>query len=59
MKPFLSEKYTYASNISLVRNDNVISDVQELADTFNNFFEHAEDNLEIQEYLSDRNIDFR
>ena len=58
MKPFLSEKCTYASNVSLVRND-VISDVQELADTFNNFFEHAEDNLEIQEYLSDRNIDFR
>ena len=58
MKPFLSEKCTYASNVSLVRND-VISDVQELADTFNNFFEHAVDNLEIQEYLRDHNIDFR
>ena len=57
MKPFLSEKCTYASKISLVPNDNVISDDQELADTFNNFFEHAVDNLGIQEYQSDHNID--
>ena len=55
MKPFLSEKCTYASKISLVHN--VISDDQELADTFNNFFEHAADNLGIQEYQSDHNID--
>ena len=47
----------YASKISLVHNDNVISDDQELADTFNNFFEHAVDNLGIQEYQSDHNID--
>ena len=38
MKPFLSEKCTYLSKISLVHNDNVISDDQELAATFNNFF---------------------
>ena len=57
MKPFLSEKCTYASKISLVHNDNVISNDQELADTFNNFFEHAVDNLRIQEYQSDHNID--
>ena len=38
MKPSLSEKCTYASKISLIHNDNVISDDQELADTFNNFF---------------------
>ena len=50
MKPFLSQKCTYSSKISLVHNDNVISDDQELADTFNNFFEHAVDNLGIQEY---------
>ena len=53
MKPFLSEKCTYASKISLVHNDNVISDDQELVDTFNSFFEHAVDNLGIQEYQSD------
>ena len=47
MKPFLSEKQTYASKISLVHNNNVISDDQELADTFNNIFEHAVDDLGI------------
>ena len=57
MKPFLSDKCTYASKISLVRNDNVISDDQELAVTFNNFFEQAVDNLGIQEYQSDHNVD--
>ena len=43
--------------MSLVHNDNVIFDYQELADTFNKFFEHAVDNLGIQEYQSDHNID--
>ena len=57
MKPFLSEKCTYESKISLVYNDNIISDVQELEDTFNNFFEHAVNNLGIQECQSDHNID--
>ena len=57
MKPFFSEKCTYVSKISLVHNDNVIFDDQELADTFNNFFEHAVDNLGIQGYQSDHNID--
>ena len=45
------------SKIYQVHNDNVIYDDQELADTFNNFFEHAVDHLEIQEYQSDHNID--
>ena len=57
MKPFLSDKCTYASKIYLVHNDNVISDDQELADIFNNFFEQTVDNLGIQEYQSDHNID--
>ena len=57
MKPFLSDKCTYASKISLVHNDNVISNDQELADIFNNFFEPGVDNLGIQEYQSDHNID--
>ena len=56
MKPFLSDKCTYASKISLVHNDNVISDDQELADIFNNFLEQALDNLGIQEYQIDHNI---
>ena len=57
MKPFLSEKCTYASKISLVYNDNVISDDQELKKTFNDFFEHAVDHLGIKEYQSGHNID--
>ena len=57
MKPFLSDKCTYASKISLVHNDNVISANEELADIFNNFFEQAVDNLGIQKYQSDHNID--
>ena len=57
MKPFLSDKCTYASKISLVHNDNVISDDQELDDIFNEFFEQAVDNLGIREYQSDHNID--
>ena len=57
MKPFLSEKCTYKSKIFLVYNDDIISDVQELEDTFNNFFEHAVNNLGIQECQSDHNID--
>ena len=36
--------------------NNVISEDQELADTFNDFFEHAVDNLGIKEYVSDENI---
>ena len=56
-KPFLSEKCTYASKISLVHNDNVFSDDQELPETFNFFFEHLINNLGIQEYQSDHNID--
>lgn len=56
MKPFLSEKCTYASQISLVHNDKVISDDQELLGTFNNFLEHAVDNLGLQKYQSDHNF---
>ena len=57
MKPFLSQKWTYVSKISLIHNDIDISDDQKLEDTFNNFFEQAVDNLGIQEYQSDHNID--
>ena len=50
MKSFLSEKYKGD-------NDNVVSDDQELADTFNDFFENVVYNLGIQEYQCDHNID--
>ena len=57
MKSFLCEKCTFASKISLVHNNTVISDDQELADAFDNFFEHAVDNLGIKKYQSDHNVD--
>ena len=56
MKPFLSDKCNNASKMSLVHKNNVISEDQELANTFNDFFEHAVDNLGIKEYASDENI---
>ena len=43
MKPFLSDKCTHTSKISLVHEGNVISDDLGLAKTFNNFFENAVD----------------
>ena len=39
MKHFLSDKCNNASKISLVHKNNVISEDQELANTFNDFFE--------------------
>ena len=50
MKPFLSDKCTQTSKISLVDEGNVISNDLELAETFNKFFETAVDNLGIKEY---------
>ena len=40
-----------------LHSDNVVSDDQELEDTFSKFFERAVDDLAIQEYESDYNID--
>ena len=57
MNPFLSDKCTHTSKISLVNEGNVISDDLELAKTFNNFFENAVDDLEIKEYESDLSLD--
>ena len=51
MKPFLSDKCSQASKISLVQKGNVISDDQELGRTFNSFFETAVDSLGIKENI--------
>ena len=56
MKPFLSDKCNNASKTLLVHKNNVISEDEELANTFNDFFEHAVDNLGIKKYASDENI---
>ena len=53
MKPFLSDKCSQASKISLVQKGNVISDDQELVRTFNSFFETAVESLGIKENVSE------
>ena len=58
MKPFLSDKCNNVLKISLVHKNKVISEDQELDNTFNDFFEHIVDNLGIKEYASDENINF-
>ena len=52
IKPLLSDKCTQSSTISLVDNNDVISDDSELAKTFNSYFEKAVTNLGIKEYES-------
>ena len=48
MKPFLSDKCSETSEVSLVHEGNIISDDLELTKTFKNFFETAMDDLEIK-----------
>ena len=52
IKPLLSDKCTQSPTISLVDNNNVISDDSELAKKFNSYFEKAVANLGIKEYES-------
>ena len=51
MKPLLSEKGRGKENIVLVNGDKIISDDLELAQTFNDFFTHSVNALDIQENL--------
>ena len=41
MKPFRIDKYTLHSKLSLERKDNLITDDQKLANTFNDISENA------------------
>ena len=41
VKPFLSDKVTTFPQITLVENDEIISDESKVADSFSNFFENA------------------
>ena len=47
LKPFLSDKGPQASKITLVQNDQIISDDNALADTFKDFFDNAVKNLNL------------
>ena len=49
VKPLFSEKGRGKENIVLVNGDKIISDDQEVAQTFNDFFKHSVNALNIQE----------
>ena len=49
IKPFFSDKPPNNQNITLVNNDSIISDDQDVAETFNTFFKNAVDSLHISE----------
>ena len=49
IKPFFSDKGPNNQNITLVNNDSIISDDQDVAETFNTFFKNAVDSLHISE----------
>lgn len=57
MKPFLSNKRALASEISLQREDDIITDDLELAKTLNDLFENAVYDLGITEYEPNPDID--
>ena len=41
IKPFFSDKGVSSQNITLVKNDSIISSNQEVSETLNNFFKSA------------------
>ena len=49
VKPFLSNKSTQTSQITLVDENNIISEEGEVAEMLNNFFDNAVKDLEINE----------
>ena len=55
VKPFFSDKVTTFPQITLVENDEIISDESKVANSFNNFFENAVHSLGIKtnEYSND------
>ena len=50
IKPFLSEKTKSREKITLIENENLVSDDAEVANCLNNFFSNIVKNLEIPKY---------
>ena len=50
IKPFLSEKTKSREKITLIENENLVSDDAEVANCLNNFFSNIAKNLEIPKY---------
>ena len=57
MKPFLSDKIVSKEQITLVENDEIISEESNVAQTLNSFFSNIVTNLKIPEY-KDYDISF-
>ena len=58
IKPFLSDKSTHASQITLVQNNNIVSDEKDISENFSDFFQNTISELHIesnQNILSDTN----
>ena len=55
MKPLFSETGLGSRKITLVKDDNIVSDDQEVAETFNHFFKNSVESLDIKENLSLQN----
>ena len=53
VKPFLYEKNKSRENITLVKNEDVISDDAEVANTLNNYFPNIVKNLKIPKKICD------
>ena len=47
MKPFLSEKGSIKKKITLIKNEKIINNEEEIAETFNDFFSNIILNLDI------------
>ena len=50
IKPLLSDKVSLKKNITLIENNNVISNNREVAEIMNNYFIEAVENLEIEQF---------
>ena len=50
MKPLFSETGGGSRKITLVKDDNIVSDDQEVAETFNHFFKNSVESLDIRKF---------
>ena len=56
IKPFLSDKVKSKEVIILVNNENIKSNENEMANTFNDFFSNIVKNLKIPEYQGENDL---
>ena len=57
IKPLFSDKTTLKRNIILIENGILTSDSNEVAEKLNNYFIDAVENLEIEQFISEENIE--